>query len=633
MLPQQNGPPMKMRLVQVNDMQSVQLGHARHHCTDVVCVFILSLGLLGLGLILRYANEHGDMRRLYHGLNFKGELCGIDVPESYLYWCQSGDNGLLDLSHPTCVNSCPTAKGTSRSCYNATLGSFAWVADYPTYPFAGRLCMPVDSWLTSQVSHTPLAHDLLAISQISRAWQPLLVSAGLALVLGYAYLFFLNFAVGQIVWVCMAIMVLVSVLGGSYLIYASWPHGLDGKPDTGDETWDICIGASSIVLGLAFLLIASCRKRSIDMAIGCIEAACECIFDLPSLLFEPLVILTLKAASLGPMIAGFLWLLSCGKVVDKGMYRILEYSDKEKAFILYYLFMLIWINELLSAVSHFVLAYVTTRWYFAPYGRACVGKGKWGLPAFAVVQGFSVGFFYHLGTLSFGALVITFVRAFRMCLAYLEKVASDNGNCLGRCLAKVLFCCLTCFESCLEFLNNYAYMDVALNSSTFCDAARRATAVITNEISTLGALTGACWMFQLGGLGAITGLGSLLTGLMVRHVSVYNDPTSEFYVQDPVSLTIVAGFISLLVAATFMIGFDTISCTILYCFAIEKHHTRTFAGKPQSRTIMDAGGKPCTRYLLRLATFDHGSSRDNGFPESVRRECTPSTLQHLLQDR
>merc|ERR1711966_291217 len=107
-------------------------------------------------------------------------------------------------------------------------------------------------------------------------------------------------------------------------------------------------------------------------------------------------------------------------------------------------------------------------------------------------------------------------------------------------------------------------MDVALHSSSFCEAAERATAVITNEVSALGALMGACWTFQLGGLGAITGLSALLTGLMVKHIDAYSNPMSEFYVQDPLLLIIVSAVISFLVALTFMIGFDTISCTILY---------------------------------------------------------------------
>lgn len=242
-----------------------------------------------------------------------------------------------------------------------------------------------------------------------------------------------------------------------------------------------------------------------------------------------------------------------------------------------------------------------------------------------------MGLCYHLGTLAFGAVIIAFARLLRMGLGYLEKLSSDTGNCIGACIAKVLFCCLYCFETCLSFMNRNAYMDVALHSSNFCEAAKRANTIITNEVTALGALMGACWTFQMGGLGAITGLGALLTGLMVRHIDAYSQPTSEFYVQDPVSLTIVAAVISFLVALAFMIGFDTVSCTILYCFATEKHQARTFTGQAQPMSVIDARGKPRTRYLLQMAA---GAEDDflygDDFHDDVRRQCTPATLQHLL---
>jgi len=607
----------------------VKLGKTRHRCTDVVCVLILAVALTGLGLVLNYARHHGDTRRMFHGLNFQGKLCGIDVPEPFLYWCQSESGGLLDLGHPTCVASCPVSNTTFSQCFNATFGVPIPIRDYPTYSFAGRLCMPVDSWLTSQVSRTPLAHYILEVSQIARAWQPLLISAGLALLLGYAYLFFLNIAVGQLVWISMIVLVAISVFGGGYLVSESFHGGLDGKSGTGDAQWDLVIGAMSMGLGLVFLLIACCRKKSIDMAIGCIEAACECIFDLPSLLLEPIITLALKAISLGAMLVGFLLLLSCGKVVNHGLYRSLEYTGKEKLFIVYYVFMMIWINELWSSLSYFTIAYVTQRWYFTPYGnKSCVGRSKWGLPAFAIVRGFCIGLFFHLGTLAFGAVLIAFVRVIGIVLAWLEKIASDTGNCIGVCIAKVLFCCLCCFENCLEFINKNAYMDVALHSSNFCEAAKRATAVIANEVTALGTLMGACWTLQLGGLGAITGLGALLTGLMVRHIDAYSQPTSEYYVQDPVSLTIVAAVISFIVALAFMRGFDSVSCTILYCFAIEKQQARTLTDKGEPMTVIDPRGKPRTRYLLQMASVGD----DDDFEDGPRQPCTPSTLQHLLQE-
>jgi hypothetical protein len=319
--------------------------------------------------------------------------------------------------------------------------------------------------------------------------------------------------------------------------------------------------------------------------------------------------------------------------VNHGLYRSLEYSRQEKIFVAYYIFMMIWVNELWSAISHFAIAYVTQRWYFTPYGRGpCAGRSKWGLPAFAIVRGFTLGVCYHLGTLAFGAVIIAFARVLRITLAYLEKLASDTGNCVGACIAKVLFCCLWCFENCLAFMYRNAYIDVALHSTSFCEAAQRATALITSEVTALGALMGACWTFQLGGLGAITGLGALLTGVMVRHVDAYSEPTSEYYVQDPVSLTIVAAVISFLIALAFMIGFDTVSCTILYCFAIEKNQARsTMNGKAQPMTIIDARGKPRTRYLLQMAAGpEDGFVNDVDFHGVARRYCTPPTLEHLL---
>merc|ERR1719162_724616 len=161
-----------------------------------------------------------------------------------------------------CIASCPTGNETFSQCYSAASEN-ALVRDYPTFAFAGRLCMPLDSWLTSEVSRTPLARYLLEISQIARAWQPLLISAVLALLLGYTYLFFLTIAVGQILWVCMTILIVICMLGGGYLVSRSFHGGLDGKRGTGDAHWDLIIGIASIVLGIVFLLIACCRKRSI----------------------------------------------------------------------------------------------------------------------------------------------------------------------------------------------------------------------------------------------------------------------------------------------------------------------------------------------------------------------------------
>lgn len=47
--------------------------------------------MVGLVEVMRYAWEKGDTRRIYHGINWEGELCGVDPAvkaKPLLYWCR-----------------------------------------------------------------------------------------------------------------------------------------------------------------------------------------------------------------------------------------------------------------------------------------------------------------------------------------------------------------------------------------------------------------------------------------------------------------------------------------------------------------------------------------------------------------
>merc|ERR1712066_826308 len=135
----------------------------------------------------------------------------------------------------------------------------------------------------------------------------------------------------------------------------------------------------------------------------------------------------------------------------------------------------------------------------------------------------------------------------------------DSGNPVGSCLAKVCVCCLWCFEKCIAFLNKNAYMDIAITSSNFCPAARRAMQVILENVAAIAILNGVVTIVFYLGVSTVTCLGSYLTWLMVNHNSYFTDPTSELYVQEPVLVTVVAGIISWLIATTFMVVLDTTS--------------------------------------------------------------------------
>ena len=51
---------------------------------------------------------------------------------------------------------------------------------------------------------------------------------------------------------------------------------------------------------------------------------------------------------------------------------------------------------------------------------------------------------------------------------------------------------------------------------------------------------------------------------------MFSDKTSDHYVEDPVFDAVVGGTIGFVVAYAFMIVFDVVSDTILYCFVVER---------------------------------------------------------------
>ena len=65
--------------------------------------------LAGMGWVAQYALENGDARRLSHGFNFKGKLCGVSPGfehKPYLYYCPNG--AIIPGSTPPMPSSAPS---------------------------------------------------------------------------------------------------------------------------------------------------------------------------------------------------------------------------------------------------------------------------------------------------------------------------------------------------------------------------------------------------------------------------------------------------------------------------------------------------------------------------------------------
>jgi hypothetical protein len=595
-------------------------GHAPRRCTDPICwlVFVASAAAF-FGFIYHYCWEHGDLRRLYHGYDYLGRLCGVDVDDQnqtlgdFLFWCQKPNTFPigLDLAHPICIHKCPLANETVTCAqFPPVFGEqkpidpygsfkqeitykFAPVLQYNSRVWAHRYCMPEDSDLIKQVtdfiSNQGFASKVLfRVGETLSAWGPLLVSALLAVVLGFVFLAIVLYLANCLVWVCLVVLILGPLIAGGYLLWVAFDQegGVDGLRGTGDSQWDGIIGCALIVIGLIFGCLACCARKAIQTAVAVLQATCYCMFSMPSLLFEPIINVIVKMVVLCFLLLGFAWLLSCGEIQKasveqafvasvpgsemSGVLRTFHYKEDEVYYIFTYIFFIFWIMEIFVALGQFTISYAVQLWYFTPYPDG--EEHKEDVPSCGILHGMCVGLTFHLGSLAFGAFIIAVFRIVRL-LARLFISQTKDANAAVACIGKCVECCLGCCQSCIEYLNKNAYMDIAITSSHFCPAAKRAFGVILQYLPEASILNGATWVIQVLGMGAISAGSAYLTWLILGWQ--YSDPETEHFVESKELVTIIATIIALLVAWSFMTVFDTVADTILYCFAVEQKRRST----------------------------------------------------------
>jgi hypothetical protein len=227
-----------------------------------------------------------------------------------------------------------------------------------------------------------------------------------------------------------------------------------------------------------------------------------------------------------------------------------------------------WILFTLTATSQFVVSYAVAVWYFTPYERDHQGTEHKRAPRCALLRGYWHAIF-HFGSLAFGGLIISIFFLFRGFLGLVAQAAETQGNTVLEILARCCLCCVTCWQRCFQFLNKNAYMDIAINSTTFCTGARNAVKVIMEVLPTVGALHGSTWVLKISGWLLITSSGTWLMWILVRNLWWFNNVESSWYVNDPVTVCFLAALVCFVIAVGFMIVFDMVADTVLYCYATE----------------------------------------------------------------
>eukprot|EP00930_Biecheleria_cincta_P023471 TRINITY_DN16960_c0_g1_i1.p1 TRINITY_DN16960_c0_g1~~TRINITY_DN16960_c0_g1_i1.p1 ORF type:complete len:576 (+),score=97.23 TRINITY_DN16960_c0_g1_i1:197-1924(+) len=423
-----------------------------------------------------------------------------------------------------------------------------------------------------------LSKLVATVMEVLNSWQLLLFAAFLSLVIGCIFLFLVKKFATLIVHIFLGILVLCPTVAGLYLVYVSLKDPT--LPGLGPPQVNLYAGAAAILIGLVLAAIACCSTKSITLAIDCVQVAVNCTFDMPTMLIAPALHFLALLILVPAMCSAFVYLLSCGKFTapdagalasaavnnDAGQAASaggVEYSTEQFVYIGFSFFMIFWIIELCAAFSQFSMAYSVVLWYFAPYDD---GK-KRAVPLCSFLQGFLDAARYHLGTLACGSFFVAVFGAIQAILSFFERQAAAQGNLVGRIIAAVCGCFVSCFKCILELVNKNAYIDVAINSSTYCEAVKAVVKILVSYGGSVAVLTGTMWIMKFAAVGAIAGS----TGwIMFMYLSSSGQ-------NDAMSLAIGAALVASFVALNIMNVLDMVAETILYCFASDEEEQKEAA--------------------------------------------------------
>jgi len=617
-------------------------GMAPRKLTDPICLLIFLAYLGGMIYCVVYGFTHGDIRKLTHGMDFDGRVCGVHQNMShkrYLYWCgkQGGATWndvplTLNLDMPICVETCPSAAEDMTYCPNAgepkreiqgnpnaeysiiTTIKFDVTAQpsYPTKPMGLKFCWPkiegndtMQELMTEQLKSGPMAGAtqkvIAAAGDVENAKYLLYSVIALGFVLSLLYLVALKWLARPLVYTALVILILAPLIGAvaclltTYNVTGNQAYSPFFKALPHDQAmlWSQVTAAVFILISIGFLVLTICARKTIDMCVGCIATACDCIFDMPTMLLEPIIGGLLKIFIFFGLLWGLIWLVSTGTVgADSmehggkkivGLSRTVDVIEEQRSYIIYYMFGILWIMAMCDGMQNFVIGYAVVIWYYQPKDP----NGKKSRPFLPCLRGFGHGLLFHLGSIAFGSFLIAATDALRLIMSVIAKQATASGNTVGACVAKCCTCCLTCFRKFLEYINKNAYIDIAIRSSNFIPAAVHTFEFIASEAAGIAILNGACTVAQVGGVLSITSLGGYLAFLCIDEIPQFADPYSDYYVQQPLIIVGVAAFICFNISLLFMLVFDMASDTLLYTFADQRKRSPSDVDKFAPKILAD----------------------------------------------
>lgn len=591
-------------------------------CTDVPCLLLFLGCLAAYGYILNYANQHGEDATFAGLPNYNQSLCGVSEGEKtkpFLFFCTENDSSdTIANKGGLCLEKCPTDTSQSLKCPKdlkwldehgrpqepfKKKGEMVVEADwekkwryhtlktYPTYPFAGMVCMPKDPQKLRKVMEEmkkdePLVEFILEAMDINHAWAPIITALIVSIGIAVAYIFLLEWFAQCLIWTGLGSAILVCGGGGVYMLMLAASGGEDAKAGViipGNVAVDWALGVGGLLFAVFFVLAAVAARKSVRLATECIRAACTCVRNNPTLFVHPLLCLVLQFTVVYYMVWNLAYLVSCGLRFShrpnadgtKALSTAFNPTPQEMLMMIFYILTSVWILEFTDAVWRFVVTYVTQVWFLDKQAVASGSEEREAPPCCLTPKAYLVALTQNFGSLAAGSLIISWARPFRVIMNVVTAMANDSSA-IGKMFNVVCFPCVACHRATFRPLHKNAYMDVALNSNSFCTSAGHALDVITYQRKNFAALRTAATLIKVSGLGLIIGVAFFVTEVRINMSSSYTTEGGRYYLAYPMLVCCFSTFVSVLASLPIFLLVSDVSDSILFASSITARRTGDF---------------------------------------------------------
>lgn len=361
---------------------------------------------------------------------------------------------------------------------------------------------------------------------VVRYWWAIAAVAGASFIISLFWLVLIQYLGGIMVWVTILGVTLVSCAVAAYLLYNYYSTVVlhNTLLSSGWGTLDSQLYNQNILLGLGIgfgvialtlLLLVCFLFNRIRLAIAIIKEASKACVTMPTIYpfvlvqYLCLIILMLWFNLINTMIS------TCGNRIANGITStannistsfdgtqignpsisnqtlqtgtiqyhssridsnvVLQYMQ------IFYVFGFFWSYNFIVAIGQCTIAGAVATWYFK--------REKPKFMPLEILKSFSRIFFFHLGSMAFGSLILAIVQTIRFLLYKLQtSLAKKKESAIVNILCCCLQCILACFEKFVFFLNKNAYIEIAIGGRAFCSSAMHAFGLVVRNFIRLSVL-------------------------------------------------------------------------------------------------------------------------------------------------